>query len=100
MYTPMNFQPPPQQSFKQASSSSVTYSRKEVMLQTKLALKMKKPIISCKNEKVGKILVIIILFMFDETFSGEGFCFEQGLKYILLSKYSLNYKYYNKNNAL
>ena len=50
--------------------------RKEVMLQTKLTLKMKKSIISCKNEEVGEILVIIILFMFDETFFAEWFYFE------------------------
>ena len=36
------------------------------MLQTKLALKIKK-LMSCKNEKLGEILVIIILFMFDKT---------------------------------
>ena len=41
------------------------------MLQTKLALKMKKPFISCKNDKVEESLVIIILFMFDETFFAE-----------------------------
>ena len=41
------------------------------MLQTKLTLKMKKSNISCKNEEVGEILVIIILFMFDETFFAE-----------------------------
>ena len=62
---------------------------------------MKKPIISSKNEKVGEILVIIILFTFDETslFSLNDFVLKQGLKYILFSTYSLNYKY-NKNNIL
>ena len=45
------------------------------MLQTKLALKIKK-LISCKNEKLGEILVIIILLMFDKTSFAEWFCFE------------------------
>ena len=47
------------------------------MLQMKLALKMKKPITSCKHEKVGEILLIIISFMFDKTFSLNDFVLRQ-----------------------
>ena len=61
---------------------------------------MKIFIISAKNEKVKEILRIIILFMLDETFSAEWFCFETRIEILTLSKYSLNYKYYNKNNIL
>ena len=64
----MNSQVSPQQHFQQALlvQERILEGRKEVMLQTKLALKIKK-LISCKNEKLGEILVIIILFMFDKT---------------------------------
>ena len=60
------------------------------MLQTKLAL-MKKLIICCKNKKVDEILVILILCLM-RFFSPNDFVLKQG--------FSLNYKYYNKNNIL
>ena len=71
MYTPMNFQTP--QPFQQICSNSGVYSQrgKEVMLQMKLALKIKKPIVSSKNKKVRENLVIIMLFMCDENFFAE-----------------------------
>ena len=74
MNTTMNFQAPPQHPFQKASSSSGTYSQREkrsnVTNKTYFG-EMKKPIISCKNEKVREIIVIIILSMFDETFFAE-----------------------------
>ena len=73
MHTPTNFQAPPQQLFQQTSSSSGTYSRREKgsNVTKETCFEDEKPVINCKNEKVGEILVIIILFMFDETFFAE-----------------------------
>ena len=53
------------------------------MLQTKLALKMKKLIICCKNEKVDEILVIIILCLM-RFFSPNDFLLKQGFSLLHL----------------